>query len=376
MAEGHAFVECQQSVRLVNRRERDPEPFASALQQQRIADRVGRCDEQQAPRVLGDGLESSEVALLDPFREIEGPRHAEPTGQLRRCQPTWQLEQRERVASCLREDPVAYAHVQREPQCRAQQRAGIAVEQAVHLEIRQVPKLLARLPCREHESHRLGQQPASDERERQRRGLIQPLRVVDDAEQGTLLSDLRDQAQDAQADEKPVRGCARAEPEHDLHGLTLWSRQPLEPIEQRRAELVQTRVGQLHLGLHPHRADDGEIRRRVDQVLQQRRLPDPGLAPQNQRAALALPDRPDQPVQQGALASPALQARLPPRSGQAIFHRPEPMPKRAPRAPQARISAATRAQARRYEAARGDRCGKRCRASGTRGSGAPRRCEP
>ena len=128
MAEGHALFECQQSVRLVNRRERDPEPFASALQQQRIADRVGRCDEQQTSRVLGERLESSEVALLDPFREIGGLRHAEPTGQLRRCQPSGQLEQRERVSSCLREDPVAYSPVQREPHCRAQQRAGITVE--------------------------------------------------------------------------------------------------------------------------------------------------------------------------------------------------------------------------------------------------------
>ena len=282
MAERHAFFQRQQSVRRVNRRERDPEPVAGALQQQRIADRVGRCDEQQTSRVLGEGLESSEVALLDPFREIGGVRHPEPTGQLRRRQPSGQLEQRERVSARLREDPVAYSPVQREPHRRAQQRAGITVDEAVHLEIRHVPKLLARLPCCEHEPHRLGQQPASDERERQRRGLIQPLRVVDDAEQGTLLSHLRDQAQDPQADEKPVRGCARAEPEHDLHGLTLWSRQPLEPIEQRCAQLMQARVGQLHLGLHPHRPDDGEIRRRLDQVLQQRRLPDPGLAPQDQ----------------------------------------------------------------------------------------------
>ena len=153
--------------------------------------------------------------------------------------------------SCLREDPVADPPVQREPHRRAQQRAGITVDEAVHLEIRQVPKLLARLPCCEHEPHRLGQQPASDERERQRRGLIQPLRVVDDAEQGTLLGHLGDQAQHGQADEEPVRGGARAEPEHDLHGLTLWSRQPLEPIEQRCAQLMQARVGQLHLGLHP-----------------------------------------------------------------------------------------------------------------------------
>jgi len=42
---------------------------------------------------------------------------------------------------------------------------------------------------------------------------------------------------------EPVRGYARAKPEHDQHGLTLWSRQPLEPIEHRCARLMQTRVG-------------------------------------------------------------------------------------------------------------------------------------
>ena len=56
---------------------------------------------------------------------------------------------------------------------------------------------------------------------------------------------------DPQADQEPVRDGARANPEHDLHGLTLWSRQPLEPIEQRCAQLMQTRVGQLHLRTPP-----------------------------------------------------------------------------------------------------------------------------
>ena len=187
--------------------------------------------------------------------------------------------------------------------------------QAAHLEIRQVPELLAGLPRREHEPHRLGQQPASDERERQRRGLIQPLRVVDDAQQRTLLGHFGHQAEYGQADEEPIRGGARAQAEDDPKRVTLWSRQPLEPIEQRRAQLMQAREGQLHLGLHPHRPHDGQIRRRLDQVLQQRRLPDPGLALQHQRPALALADRRDQPVQQRALAGPAFQARLLPRSG-------------------------------------------------------------
>ena len=48
MAEGHALVQRQQAVRRVDRGERDPEALAGALQEQRIADRLGRRDEQQA----------------------------------------------------------------------------------------------------------------------------------------------------------------------------------------------------------------------------------------------------------------------------------------------------------------------------------------
>ena len=267
MAEGHALLERQQPVRRVDRGERDPEALAGALQEQRIADRLGRRDEQQASRVLGEGLEPPDVALLDPLREIAGLRHREPAGQLRRRQPAGQLEQRERVSPCLREDPVAHPPVQREPHRRAQQRAGVAVDEAAHLEVRHVPKLLAGLPCREHEPDRLGQQPASDERERQRRGPIQPLRVVDDAQQRTLLGHFGHQAEHGEADQEAIRRRPRGQAEDDPERVALRTRQPLEPIEQRRAQLMQAREGQLHLGLDAHRPRDGQVRRRLDQVL-------------------------------------------------------------------------------------------------------------
>ena len=49
---------------------------------------------------------------------------------------------------------------------------------------------------------------------------------------------------------------------------------------------MQTGVRQLHLRLRPDCPEDGEIRRRVDEVLKQRRLSDPGLASQDQRPPL------------------------------------------------------------------------------------------
>ena len=67
----------------------------------------------------------------------------------------------------------------------------------------------AGLARREHDRDRLRQQPASDERERQRRRLVQPLRVVDHAEQRALLGRLREQAERRQTDQEAVRRFAR-----------------------------------------------------------------------------------------------------------------------------------------------------------------------
>ena len=49
--------------------------------------------------------------------------------------------------------------------------------------------------------------------------------------------------------------------------------------------------GQLHLRLDARRVRDPQVRRGLDEVLQQRRLADPGLAPQHERTALAAADR-------------------------------------------------------------------------------------
>jgi hypothetical protein len=214
-------------------------------------------------------------------------------------------EQRQRIPLALSDDPVPDPRVQLEPHGRAQQRAGIAVAHTVHLQLGHVPKFLAQLAGSEHDPDRLRQEATGDERERQHRRLIQPLGVIDDAQERSLLGHHREQAQHRQPDEEPIRGSAGAQPEHDLDGLALRRRELLEPVEQWPAQLVQTGEGQLHVRLHALRPEDRHVRSRHDQVVQQRGLPDPGLAPHHQRPALAAVDRRDQIVEQGALARPA-----------------------------------------------------------------------
>ena len=72
---------------------------------------------------------------------------------------------------------------------------------------------------------------------------------------------------------------------------------------------MQRRERQLHLGLDAHRAQQRDVRRRCDRVLEQRRLPDARLPPQDQHAAAAGPRGVEQPVQRRELVSPTTQHR-------------------------------------------------------------------
>ena len=140
MTEGHALADRRAARPLgaPSRRPAIPSRSAARQQQQRIADRLGRRDQQQTPRVVGEraragGRSSPRSAPRAPC----GAEHPEPAGQLRRGQPSRQLEQRQRVAPRLGDDPVADPLVQHEPHRRAQQRAGVAVAQAAHLQLGQ-----------------------------------------------------------------------------------------------------------------------------------------------------------------------------------------------------------------------------------------------
>jgi hypothetical protein len=112
----------------------------------------------------------------------------------------------------------------------------------VDLELGHVAELLARLAGREHDADRLRQEATGDEGERERRGLIQPLRVIDDTQQRALLGHLREQAQHRQSHDEAIRDGTGAEPEHDLERSSLRRREPVEPVEERCAQLMQAGV--------------------------------------------------------------------------------------------------------------------------------------
>jgi hypothetical protein len=135
------------------------------------------------------------------------------------------------------------------------------------------------------------------------------LGVVDQAQQRLLGPDLGQQAQRGEGDEEAVGSRTEGQAERDAEGGLLRLGKLREAAEQRRAELVQCRERQLHLGLDSGDAGDPEPRRLPSAVLQDGRLADAGLAANDEDRALASPDILQQPIEHLTLVGSAEQDR-------------------------------------------------------------------
>ena len=125
--------------------------------------------------------------------------------------------------------------------------------------------------------------------------------------QRSLLRDVRQQTQHRQADEEPIRRVAVAQTERGAERIALRAGKALQAIQERRAQLLQPRVRELHLRLDAGRPGNAAPGRVLHQILQQRALADPGLPAQHQRPARTRAHARHQLIQRRALAAPAKQ---------------------------------------------------------------------
>jgi hypothetical protein len=255
----------------------------SAPHEGRVAHGLGGRKQQHEPRRLRQPLHPPEKALLNPARQRELVRYAEATRQLRRAQPARQFQQGQRVAVRLGQDSLSNLPIEWPSHHRVQQRPGVLVTQARHLQLWKGPELFARLAGGEDEPGGLGQQPPRREGQHLGGRPVQPLGIIDHAQQRPFLRDLRQQRQDRQCDQEPVWRIALTQPERDCQRVLLRSRKPLEAVQQRCAQLVQAGERQLHLRCHPCGPRHPHIRCRRHHVLKQRRLAHARLAADHQR---------------------------------------------------------------------------------------------
>src|SRR5689334_3538634 len=101
------------------------------------------------------------------------------------------------------------------------------------LKLRQARERGTRLARREDEGDPLSQQATGYERERPRRRTIEPLRVVDGAQQRSFLRCLRHETEDRQADQERRRSITGTESERDPKSVALGARQTLRQLEDR-----------------------------------------------------------------------------------------------------------------------------------------------
>ena len=174
-------------------------------------------------------------------------RQAEAACQLGGREAARQLEQGQRVPPGLGQDPLPDLLIERPRHDRAQQCPGVGFPESLDFEPGDSLEVLAWLAGGERQQHALGLDPASGEGERLRRGPVQPLAVVHQAHERPLRGRFRQQAQDGQADQEAVGSRPLDQAERGAERVRLRLGQVLEMIEHRDGQLLEARVGQLHL---------------------------------------------------------------------------------------------------------------------------------
>jgi hypothetical protein len=132
-----------------------------------------------------------------------------------------------------------------------------------------------------------------------------------------LLGHVGQHAQHGQPDQETIRRRPGAEAERGPQRLALRAREPIQAVQHRCQQLVQPRVGELHLRLDTRGARHPAARGVLDQVVQQRRLAHPRLTADHQRPALTSANGVDEPVQhlRFAVSTPQLRGIPPPAGG-------------------------------------------------------------
>lgn len=168
------------------------------------------------------------------------------------------------------------------------QRPGRRRVEAAQAKLREPARLKpAALPFAGGEEHHdaLGLEPPGDEDECGCGGVVEPVRVVHDAEQRLLLRCLGEQAQRRKRDEEAVVAHARCQAKRSTQGRRLRLRKILHEAKHRTDDLMQRREGQVRFRLDSTTAKDVHVAGLLARVFQEGRFADAGLARDDQGAA-------------------------------------------------------------------------------------------
>ncbi len=116
-----------------------------------------------------------------------------------------QLDQRQGVAARLCDELLAKLLIERRSQHGVQQRPRIGRAQTLDLHPRQGAEVRKHNPRRQDHANRLGAKATRDKRKSLCRSVIQPLQIIDQADQGLIVGHFGKQGQHGQPGQKALR---------------------------------------------------------------------------------------------------------------------------------------------------------------------------
>ena len=108
------------------------------------------------------------------------------------------------------------------------------------------------------------------------------MRVVDEARERLVLCDVCEERQRPKRYQEPVGRSAGGKSERDAQCMLLGRREAINPGEHRRAELMERRIRQLHLGFDPGDLGHSKPGSLLSDRPNERRLADASLASDDQ----------------------------------------------------------------------------------------------
>ena len=173
-----------------------PDQLRGADQQRGVARRLGRGEEQEPLRPVWHRPDTSQEVLLQTSGDWLRRAHPEAARELRRRLSARELEQCQRVAAGLGDDPVYHPLIDSPGDRHAEHTACVFVIQAPQDELGQSDEglFVSGVAHREYHRDRLGHQSPRDERERPGGSLIEPLGIVDNAHEWLSLRHFSQQA--------------------------------------------------------------------------------------------------------------------------------------------------------------------------------------
>ena len=242
-----------------------PIPSCSAARNNRLTSPIGSAaaTTQQELRLVRKRLDSLHKSSPRSDWPAVARRQSEAARQLRRRQSMRQFQQRQRVAARLGHDPVTHALVQPPRHCRRQQSAGLVVREPATTSsgspVSSLTSLGSRtvntMPIRSASRRRATNASACTEARSSH--CASSTRHTS----GSASAASAKQAQDRKGHQEAIRGGAIAAARTRPQRIPLRTGQPIQPVQHRRAQLMQPRERELHLRLNARHPEGPTPRR-------------------------------------------------------------------------------------------------------------------